>query len=368
MSMPVSTADPTSRTITPNGLPLAILVISTVFLGLSIITVSLRTYIRIVKGSFGVDDGFMVAGCVAYTVATALAVYDVYIGLGRVNAELNEWQQMHAMKFYIIWILTYVLALATVKSSICITILRIASNKVNLRISVYVLLAVTWASFFITFIGTLLYCQPVNAIWDISLILGGKGKCAPVKTFIIIGHTATVSTILTDMALVVVPAIILWNTQMKRQAKLQAFGLLSFASVASIITMVRIPYVNKFGGMKDLPFWVAHTMLCSNIETGIGCICSSLPSLRHFLKRDGSSSDSKGHSQKTRSGLQTISQQRVRNIGRAKEDNWEELPDGSSDRSVALLNSKGIHKAQTFEVDIEMEGFEKRKNGAASRF
>lgn len=33
------------------------------------------------------------------------------------------------------------------------------------------------------------------------------------------------------MALVVVPAIILWNTQMKRQSKIQAFSLLSFASL-----------------------------------------------------------------------------------------------------------------------------------------
>jgi hypothetical protein len=173
---------------------------------------------------------------VAYTAATGLAIYDVLHGLGRLNADLNAWQQEEAMKFYIIWILVYVLALATVKSSICITIMRIASNKVNLRITVYALLAVTWASFFITFIGTLTYCNPVNAIWQPMLILTGKATCAPVKTFIIIGHCATVSTILTDMALVVVPAIILWNTQMKRQAKLQAFGLLSFASIASIIT------------------------------------------------------------------------------------------------------------------------------------
>jgi hypothetical protein len=173
---------------------------------------------------------------VAYTVATGLAVYDVYIGLGRLTADLNEWQQAESMKFYIIWILVYVLALATVKSSICITIMRIASTKINLRITVYVLLAVTWASFFITFIGTLLYCQPVNAIWTPMLVVTGKATCAPVKTFVVIGHCATVSTILTDLALVVVPAIILWNTQMKRQAKLQAFGLLSFASVASIIT------------------------------------------------------------------------------------------------------------------------------------
>lgn len=135
------------------------------------------------------------------------------------------------MKYYIIWILTYVLALATVKSSICITILRIASTRINLRLTVYVLLAITWASFFITFIGTLTYCRPVRAIWTPTLIISGEGTCAPVDTFVVIGHVATVSTIVTDLALVVVPAIMLWNTQMKKQAKLQAFGLLSFASV-----------------------------------------------------------------------------------------------------------------------------------------
>lgn len=63
------------------------------------------------------------------------------------------------------------------------------------------------------------------------LIITGKGKCAPVDTFVIIGHVATVSTIITDLALVVVPAVMLWNTQMRRGAKIQAFGLLSFASM-----------------------------------------------------------------------------------------------------------------------------------------
>lgn len=189
---------------------------------------------------------------VAYTVATGLAIHGA-VGLGRLDVDLNLWQQSNAMKYYIILILSYVLALATVKSSICIAILRIASTKINLRITVYVLLAVTWGSFFITFIGTLLYCRPVRAIWTPQSILGGEGSCAPVETFVIIGHTATVSTIVTDLALVVVPALMLWNMQLKWQAKLQAFGLLSFASIASIITMVRIPYVNRFEAMMDLP-------------------------------------------------------------------------------------------------------------------
>jgi hypothetical protein len=168
---------------------------------------------------------------VAYTAATFLANYATFVGLGRRNEDLNAWQQSEALKYYVIWILVYVVALATVKSSICITILRIASMKKDLRITVYILLAVTWVSSFITFIGTLLYCHPTSTLWNAQLILSGKGSCAPAETFIIIAHTATVSTICTDLALVVVPAIMLWNTQMKKQSKLQAFGLLSFASV-----------------------------------------------------------------------------------------------------------------------------------------
>ncbi|KAH8717022.1 hypothetical protein GQ44DRAFT_742103 [Phaeosphaeriaceae sp. PMI808] len=352
MSFPGADVDPTLRIIRPDSaLPLTIIILSCIFLGLSITAVSLRTYIRTAKGTFGLDDGFIVVGCIQYTVTTGLAIYGVLVGLGRLSEELNFWQQSEAMKFYIIWILNYVLALATVKSSICITILRIASNKTNLRIAVYVLLAVTWASFFITFIGTLTYCRPVRSIWTPQLILSGKGTCAPVDTFVIIGHVATVSTILTDLALVVVPAIILWNTQMKKQAKLQAFGLLSFASVASIITMIRTPYVNKFEAMTALPFWVAHTVLCSNIETGIGCFASSIPSLRHFFPQDASTNGSGGQLDvRGSSALNTISQQRTRKTPQMED--WEILEDGSSDLSHTPIHPKKNHE----EIEIEMTG------------
>jgi uncharacterized membrane protein YhaH (DUF805 family) len=82
------------------------------------------------------------------------------------NEDLNAWQQSEAIKYYLIWILVYVVALATVKSSVCITIRRIASIKKPMRITVWCLLAVTWASFLVTFAGTLAYCQPVRALCE----------------------------------------------------------------------------------------------------------------------------------------------------------------------------------------------------------
>ncbi|KAF1941458.1 cytochrome P450 [Clathrospora elynae] len=367
-----TTVNPDDRFIQPVELPLAILVISSIFLILALITVSLRTYTRATRGIFSTDDAFMVVGTVAYTAATCLSNYATLVGLGRLNEDLNSWQQSEAIKYYVIWILVYVLALATVKSSICITIVRIASTKINLRIAVYVLLAITWASFFITFVGTLLYCRPVETMWTPALAISGKGTCAPVDTFIILGHTATVSTIVTDLALVVLPAIVLWNTQMKKQAKLQAFGLLSFASVASIITMVRIPYVNRFVAQKDLPFWVAHIMLCSNVETGIGCIASSVPSLRHFFRSDSSESSS-GPSQKKTSGSNSNNRFTVGSVPRlastnqgfslatvhhGRAEDWERLNDGASDHSDTPIDPRSIHYKQTYAVDIKMQDIE----------
>lgn len=56
--------DPAARLITPRGLPLAIIVISVIFFALSIVTVALRTYIRLKKGLFGLEDTFMLIGTV----------------------------------------------------------------------------------------------------------------------------------------------------------------------------------------------------------------------------------------------------------------------------------------------------------------
>ncbi|KAI4677826.1 hypothetical protein J4E81_010756 [Alternaria sp. BMP 2799] len=371
MAAPMNDVDPSARLIAPDGLPLAIIVISSIFFALSIVTVALRTYIRIKKRIFGLEDAFMVVGTIAYIPVTGLAIYGCLAGLGRMNEDLNAWQQSEAIKYYLIWILVYVVALATVKSSVCITIRRIASIKKPMRITVWVLLAVTWASFLVTFVGTLAYCQPVRALWTPTLIMSGDGECASAETFLIIAHTATVSTILTDMALVVVPAIILWNTQMKRQSKLQAFGLLSFASLASIITMIRIPFVNKFESQTNLPFWVAHIVLCSNVETGIGCFASSLPALRHYFQNERDNSTDPNSKHRVATTITAGGRSRRQRGGDSyhgpsdhgfslsavhhgrDQDAWERIHDGASDKSTAPMNDKRIYHDRTYTVDVE---------------
>ncbi|CAI6336111.1 unnamed protein product [Periconia digitata] len=362
------TVDPNARAIKPEGFALTVLILSFVFLGISLLAVGLRSWIRLSKRIFGIDDAFLATGTVLYVVVVGLSSYGHFVGLGWKEEHLNEWQWENGMKYYIIWILVYVVALGFVKSSVCLTILRIATTKKPLRRTVWLLLGVTWCSFLITFIGTLFYCQPVRAVWSPKLVLNGGGHCAPTETFIVIAHTATVSTILTDLALVVVPGVLLWETQMKRQAKLQAWALLSFASVASIITILRIPYINKFRQQQDLQFWVSHIVLCSNIETGIGCIASSLPSLRHFTERD-TSNTTHGYSnmRRGRMGFFSVGNRQgttgksrnpvgtgisLSTIQAQSSDHWDRIRgDGDSDRSTKAINDHEIFTHKTYTIE-----------------
>lgn len=64
MATPSNGVDPTARLIAPNGLPLAVIVLSSIFLFLSLVAVGLRTFVRIRKGTYALDDFFMTVGTV----------------------------------------------------------------------------------------------------------------------------------------------------------------------------------------------------------------------------------------------------------------------------------------------------------------
>jgi hypothetical protein len=167
--------------------------------------------------------------------------------------------------------------------------------------------------------------------------------------------------------------------------------------------MVRIPFVNKFEDSMDLPctyyidprstnhqlttpftVWVAHIILCSNIETGIGCVASSVPSLRHFFRSDtseGNSAPTKKRSAGASKTFFTIGSQpcdrsrrssfrnptdigfSLSTVTNGNKESWERLHDGDSYRSDAALNLGAIHKAQEYTVDSEMWDPEEEKRG-----
>ncbi|KAF4447209.1 hypothetical protein F53441_9257 [Fusarium austroafricanum] len=213
---------------------MAMTIIVLVIVGLAAIAVGIRTMVRMADNIFGLDDWLIVGGLVVYIADTGLAVHGISRGIGSKNDKRNDYLQAESQKFDIIWITVYVCAVALIKTSVCLTMQRIAekSNQI-IRYAIWSLFFLTWASFCVTFFGILTFCRPVEANWDTYLVLEGKATCAGTDTLIGISHTNTATSIITDVGCIVMPGIMLWKTHMSVKKKLQVSCLLSLASVVS---------------------------------------------------------------------------------------------------------------------------------------
>lgn len=133
---------------------------------------------------------------------------------------------------YFMWIITYLLAMVTLKTAVCVTLLRILPRTQHkMRIAVWVLLAICWVAWAIDFMAVLLLCRPIEASWNSNLVAEGKAECGSQVVLIVVSHILTAASIITDIGCTILPGIMLWKMQMHRTSKLEVFALLSIASV-----------------------------------------------------------------------------------------------------------------------------------------
>ncbi|OHW98901.1 hypothetical protein CSPAE12_02410 [Colletotrichum incanum] len=369
----MSTVDPNQRFVDSlEGTGLSLFVVSIVGGIVSLLVVGLRSFHRIKARNFSLDDSLMLGGLVIYLVDVVLACIGALSGLGTRNADLNQRMMVDSMKYLMIWMMLYVVALCLVKASICITTLRIATTMPKLRIAVYVLLGLTIASFITTFVGILLLCRPVEANWDASILAEGRGQCSSVTSMLGLSYTSTASTIATDLACAVLPAIILWQTQMKLSTKIMVSTVLSFGSFASICTMIRTPYIDNYKRpLDDLAFHIANIPLWSNVETAVGLIAGSLPALRQFFMRNSSprattrGTGGSGGLHPASAGLVTIggsggtSKIKARKglksnfeIDEAEQGDWTRLDEDNVSDKESTVPIRGIRREMTYEVEM----------------
>ncbi|TGO34162.1 hypothetical protein BHYA_0210g00190 [Botrytis hyacinthi] len=359
-----------ATTIPLEGFPLVIFTVSLVCLCISTITIAVRTYVRIHDNTFGWDDKLIVLGLIVYIVDVALACHGTRVGLGSHNNRLNAFFWLQGQKYLMLWMLLYILGLAIIKSSICVTLLRIASAHKTYRLFVLSLLGLTIATFLVTFIGTLLLCRPVAANWDTSLITEGNGSCWGRGTIVALSYTSTACTIVTDLACAVFPGVMMYRTQMPRGRKIQVGLLLSFASVASISTMIRAPYIEYFRTPTDNPlYYTGVIVLLSNVETAIGCVASSIPTVGRFFMRIsaakkpasapkdlvtfGSAAISARHNTKGRVFRNpTDVGTTFATVHAYGDGDWSRLHDGDSDHNPHLDTHEGIRADYTYQVEL----------------
>ncbi|KAK8054372.1 hypothetical protein PG996_013673 [Apiospora saccharicola] len=277
----------------PDGLAIACLTITIVLALFAILVVGLRIYARHAIDALGIDDGFMVVATCLFVANSVLCCLDCFAGLGSRDEKVlaNPWNGPAATMYLVLWQITYAWSLPFIKCSICFSLFRFTNERRH-TIPLWCVMILATFSAMLGFVAVLITCQPIARNWDPAL--SNVGSCMDYSIIQNISYFISASSIITDWACAILPCFIVWNLNIKRKLKVSVAVVLALGAVASLSTIVRLPYLGAYTAPVDHYYKIANIVIWSEIECGVGIIAGSLPSLRGFFKyiRDKSSAGS----------------------------------------------------------------------------
>ncbi|KAJ5521083.1 hypothetical protein N7463_001536 [Penicillium fimorum] len=269
----------------------AILIVTSVFLAISLLSVILRCFVRTrVVRAWGWDDGTMVIA-MALNIAFAICgIVGCKYGLGMKLAYFTHHpHDLHrAMLCWWIAQLFYVLTCVAAKVSIIIALLRITVSRVHAYI-LYAAMILATVVGIIFFFFTVFQCTPVDYFWNHAQP-NAHGSCIDKNPLIAIAYLYSVGAAITDLTIGLLPVALIWNLRMNRRTKGAIVAILGIGCIASAAVIIRIPFIHYY---KDTEFLYAtyQISIWSNVEAGIGITAGCLTTLRPLVRflRDGSS-------------------------------------------------------------------------------
>ncbi|OQE36696.1 hypothetical protein PENCOP_c011G05718 [Penicillium coprophilum] len=269
----------------------AILIVTSVFLAISLLSVILRCFVRTqVVRAWGWDDGTMVIAMALNTVFAICGIVGCQYGLGRKLAYFTQHpDDLHrAMLCWWIAQLFYVLTCVVAKVSIIIALLRITVSRIHAYI-LYAAMTLAAVVGIVFFFFTMFQCTPVDYFWNHTQP-NAHGSCIDKDALIGIAYLYSVGAAITDLTIGLLPVALIWNLRMNRRTKGAMVAILGIGCIASAAVIIRIPFVHYY---KDKEFLYAtyQISIWSNVEAGIGITAGCLTTFRPLVRflRDGSS-------------------------------------------------------------------------------
>ncbi|KAE8360079.1 hypothetical protein BDV27DRAFT_149017 [Aspergillus caelatus] len=272
----------------------AIIIVTSIFLALSFLTVSLRCYVRLhLIRAFGADDYMMVLA-MAFNIAFAICgIAGASTGLGKkMNYFADKPNDLKdSLRFWWVGQIFYALTGTAGRTSIAISLLRITVVRVHLII-IYSTIALSIAVGLLFFFATLLECRPIHYVWDYGMM---SSHCVSKDFLLDIVYTHSVIAALCDLTLGILPLFMIWKLQMNRRAKFSLGVILGLGCLAGAAVVIRLPYNEKFKD-PDFLYATATLSILANIEAGLGITAGCLSTLRPLVRmlRGGSSNPSQG--------------------------------------------------------------------------
>ncbi|KAL1845113.1 hypothetical protein VTK73DRAFT_1097 [Phialemonium thermophilum] len=181
---------------------------------ISLIVCSLRAYIRFSTKYLGWDDFWIFSAmflCMPQAATAVQYIKEGYIGIH--NREIPPHDPTEANILNFINGLLYNPILSMVKISVLTFLLRLASTKPAVRVTVWILMIFTACMMIVIFFCVIFVCHPIAANWDKTI----KAHCFNRNTFSM--WTASVN-LLTDFLTLAIPFWIFLGLRMARKVKI----------------------------------------------------------------------------------------------------------------------------------------------------
>ncbi|KAF6794285.1 integral membrane protein [Colletotrichum sojae] len=256
--------------------------LAAVLTALLIITTGLRIWVRAANRKLGWDDWTILLAAATCIARFAIVVKQAEHGNGRHRVYLTEWNYM-MVNMYGWWgqILLFA-AVAFLKASICLLILRIKDTKA-LKVMLYILMAGVLLTNFGVVIILIAECRPAG-FWR-----GASAKCWPTEVRIYAIYATIAYSVLTDLICSLLPLAVVWNVKMPRMTKFSISLLMGLGLVATGFGVARAASLGI--STTDLSWAYCIAGIWSNLELYLGVIAANLALARsvwaHFFGSGG---------------------------------------------------------------------------------
>ncbi|KAI1452442.1 hypothetical protein F4805DRAFT_462737 [Annulohypoxylon moriforme] len=260
----------------------AITAVTSILLGIGIILVGLRCYVRLLMTkNFGWDDGVMVFTLGVLIAGDVVIFKMVEIGAGYHLFELAdpEAAALLLLKWNSIYQVLNVIGAFFTKLSIGIFILRLKNSR-NIRLAIWLFLTPLALTTLVVVFTVLLQCLPLEALWTPSI----KGRCISQSVPLTASYVQSGFAILADLFLTVSPMAILWNIKISRNKKIGICGLMSLGLMATIANALRNAYIPNLTE-SDFTFTIVPIVVVADLEFSLGVIAACIPTLMPLFKK-----------------------------------------------------------------------------------
>ncbi|KIW07958.1 uncharacterized protein PV09_01859 [Verruconis gallopava] len=257
------------------------------FVTLTLLTFGLRVYVRaILLRKWRIDDWLMTCSVTFFAIYIACQTGGIVYGTGKHLEDLQPERAQTALVFWWLCELFYIPAAVFLKLSVGVFLHDIAINRYHVWIVRFMMVCsgLFGSAYFLL---ALFQCKPISAWWirKHSPYTRNYGWCFNNTTVVAMTFASSGLNSIADWTFGIIPIFMVKDLQMPTKQKRLVAGILGFANIACIATIVRMPFIMSLYKDSDFLYETIDIALWSNVEPGVGIAAACIATLRPLLQQ-----------------------------------------------------------------------------------